>query len=60
VFVLDRFTLVLPHVYQGLERGLAFPTGVSLNNCAAHWTPNKGDNTVLQVRVGVCCMVFKC
>ena len=34
----------------GLERGLAFPTGCSLNNVAAHYTPNAGDNTVLGVR----------
>ena len=27
--------------------GLAFPTGCSLNFCAAHYTPNAGDNTVL-------------
>jgi len=33
---------------QGLERGIAFPTGCSLNNCAAHWTPNPGDTRVLQ------------
>jgi len=33
---------------RGLERGLAFPTGCSLNNVAAHWTPNGGDQTVLQ------------
>ena len=33
---------------NGLEAGLAFPTGVSLNHCAAHYTPNAGDNTVLQ------------
>jgi methionyl aminopeptidase len=33
---------------NGLEAGLAFPTGVSLNNCAAHYTPNAGDRTVLQ------------
>lgn len=31
-----------------LKRGIAFPTGVSVNNCAAHWTPNPGDNTVLE------------
>ena len=28
--------------------GLAFPTGCSINHCAAHYTPNAGDNTVLQ------------
>ena len=33
---------------KGLEAGLAFPTGCSLNNCAAHYTPNNGDDTVLQ------------
>lgn len=31
-----------------LSRGIAFPTGCSLNHVAAHYTPNKGDNTVLQ------------
>jgi len=33
---------------SGLDAGLAFPTGCSLNNCAAHYTPNAGDETVLQ------------
>jgi len=33
---------------KGLEAGLAFPTGCSLNYCAAHYTPNNGDETVLQ------------
>ena len=28
--------------------GHAFPTGCSINHCAAHYTPNAGDNTVLQ------------
>lgn len=32
---------------NGLEAGLAFPTGCSINHCAAHYTPNAGDNTVL-------------
>ncbi|KXS14691.1 peptidase M24A, methionine aminopeptidase [Gonapodya prolifera JEL478] len=32
---------------DGQERGIAFPTGCSLNNVAAHWTPNGGDKTVL-------------
>lgn len=31
-----------------MEAGLAFPTGVSINNCAAHYTPNAGDPMVLQ------------
>ncbi|KAM3140226.1 Methionine aminopeptidase 2B [Paramecium bursaria] len=32
---------------NGLQAGIAFPTGCSLNFCAAHYTPNAGDNTVL-------------
>ena len=32
---------------RGLEAGIAFPTGCSLNYVAAHYTPNPGDNTVL-------------
>ena len=42
---------------NGLEAGLAFPTGCSLNNCAAHYTPNNGDNTILQ-RDDVCKIDF--
>lgn len=33
---------------NGLEAGLAFPTGCSRNHCAAHYTPNAGDKTVLE------------
>lgn len=32
---------------NGLEAGIGFPTGCSLNHVAAHYTPNAGDNTVL-------------
>lgn len=32
----------------GLESGIGFPTGLSLNHCAAHYTPNAGDTNVLQ------------
>jgi methionyl aminopeptidase len=32
---------------NGLEAGIAFPTGCSINHCAAHYTPNLGDETVL-------------
>jgi methionyl aminopeptidase len=34
---------------NGFEAGVGFPTGCSLNNCAAHYTPNAGDKTVLGV-----------
>ncbi|VVT45762.1 uncharacterized protein SAPINGB_P000878 [Magnusiomyces paraingens] len=30
------------------DAGIGFPTGLSLNDCAAHYTPNKGDTTVLK------------
>lgn len=33
---------------NGLESGVGFPTGLSLNNCAAHYTPNAGDTIILQ------------
>lgn len=33
---------------KGLERGIAFPTGCSKNNCAAHYTPNSGDDTAIE------------
>ena len=32
---------------NGLEQGIAFPTGCSINECAAHYTPNIGDERVL-------------
>lgn len=30
------------------DAGIGFPTGLSLNDCAAHYTPNKGDSVVLK------------
>ncbi|CAH7687813.1 peptidase M24, structural domain-containing protein, partial [Phakopsora pachyrhizi] len=33
---------------EGFQRGIGFPTGLSLNHCAAHYTPNAGDQTILQ------------
>ncbi|KAL8674255.1 MAG: hypothetical protein Q9168_001322 [Polycauliona sp. 1 TL-2023] len=40
--------------HQGLEEGdnlkggMGFPTGLSINHCAAHFTPNAGNKTILQ------------
>lgn len=31
----------------GLESGIGFPTGLSVNNCAAHYSPNAGDTQIL-------------
>jgi len=33
---------------NGLERGWGFPTGLSLNHIAAHFSPNGGDKTILK------------
>ncbi|KAJ1459240.1 peptidase M24, structural domain-containing protein [Pelagophyceae sp. CCMP2097] len=33
---------------RGLQAGIGFPTGCSINHVAAHFTPNPGDSTVLQ------------
>ncbi|XP_955286.1 methionine aminopeptidase, putative [Theileria annulata] len=33
---------------EGLKSGWGFPTGCSLNSCAAHYTPNYGDKTVFE------------
>lgn len=33
---------------DGIVAGMGFPTGLSLNHCAAHYTPNSGNKMVLQ------------
>lgn len=33
---------------DGIDGGVGFPTGLSLNHCAAHYTPNAGDKIFLQ------------
>ena len=45
---------------SGLKSGLAFPTGLSLNHCVAHYTPNPGQkdivlqaSDVMKVDIGV-------
>ncbi|KAJ2901158.1 Methionine aminopeptidase 2 [Coemansia aciculifera] len=44
---------------RGFESGIGFPTGLSINHCAAHYTPNAGDfvevqqDDVLKVDFGV-------
>lgn len=51
---------VLFDLNNPLERGIAFPVGLSLNNCAAHYTPNYGEkdiilkeNDILKIDYGV-------
>ncbi|SCU95339.1 LAME_0F11760g1_1 [Lachancea meyersii CBS 8951] len=36
------------HKDRPKSQGVGFPTGVSLNHCAAHFTPNAGDQTILR------------
>ena len=33
---------------DALKSGMGFPTGLSINHCAAHYTPNAGNKMVLQ------------
>ena len=44
---------------NGLDAGIAFPTGCSLNHVAAHYTPNNGDDTVLKVCGRACKELLK-
>lgn len=30
---------------KGMQSGIGFPTGLSRNHCAAHYSPNPGDTT---------------
>lgn len=43
---------------NGLEAGIGFPTGLSLNNCAAHYTPNAGDTIGRCVDPPMMCKAF--
>ena len=33
---------------DNIKGGVAFPTGLNINHCAAHYSPNAGNKTVLQ------------
>lgn len=37
-----------------LDGGIAFPTGVSTNHCAAHWTPNPNDTNLTLKQDDIC------
>jgi len=43
---------------NGLEAGIAFPTGCSLNNIAAHFSPNPGDDHLVLGYNDVCKLDF--
>lgn len=38
----------LTRMENPLSQGIGFPTGLSINHCAAHFTPNAGDKTILK------------
>lgn len=40
--------LSLYNVENPLNGGIAFPTGLSVNNCAAHWTPYKNNEKLFK------------
>lgn len=40
--------LTIFDINNPIKSGIGFPTGLSLNECAAHWTPNPNDKTILQ------------
>lgn len=43
---------------SGLDAGIGFPTGTSLNNVAAHFSPNPGDENVVLGYDDVCKIDF--
>tara|TARA_B100000767_G_scaffold264542_1_gene279563 strand:+ start:583 stop:1590 length:1008 start_codon:yes stop_codon:yes gene_type:complete len=52
--------LILKYTKENnLEKGIAFPIGLSVNECAAHWTPNYGEqkkwkyNDLVKIDFGV-------
>ncbi|PWN25976.1 peptidase M24A, methionine aminopeptidase [Jaminaea rosea] len=58
----DKVRLLSEHDPENpFKAGMGFPTGLSLNECAAHYTPNAGDKRILQksdvlkVDIGVQC-----
>lgn len=46
--LIENSTRALTEGKDLLDAGIGFPTGLSLNECAAHYTPNKGDTKVLR------------
>lgn len=46
--MIENKTRDLSGTNDPLKGGIGFPTGLSINHCAAHYTPNAGDKTVLE------------
>lgn len=45
--LIENTTRALTNGKDLKDAGIGFPTGLSVNDCAAHYTPNKGDTKVL-------------
>ena len=44
----DKIGIYSKQYGSQINNGIAFPTGISLNNVAAHWTPGLNDNKILK------------
>jgi len=53
-------TLVGFNKDKPIERGWGFPTGCSINNCAAHYTPNPGDERRLKKKLICVKLILEC
>lgn len=40
--------------FNNQYNNIAFPVGISINNCAAHWTPNSKDNKIELLNDDLC------
>ncbi|KAL6508047.1 ERBB-3 BINDING PROTEIN 1 [Orobanche gracilis] len=47
-FIREQSGNMYKHVKKKIERGVAFPTCISVNNMVCHFSPLAGDNTVLK------------
>lgn len=45
--LIELKTIELSDAKSSINRGIGFPVGLSVNNCAAHWHPNSSNKTVL-------------
>lgn len=44
---IEKETIDLAKNYNTINKGIGFPCGLSINECAAHWAPSNNTDTVL-------------
>lgn len=44
---IEKETIELSHKYNTINKGIGFPAGLSVNECAAHWAPSNNTKIVL-------------